>query len=142
MRRMAFSHTTAQILDRSKTVTRRTGWRNLKPGDVLQAVEKSRGLKKGERIRTLALLTVVSVRVEPLARLLTDARYAEDEMPREGFPCWSRDDFIEMFLRVNALKSTAVDVTRIEFAYEHADVPDRARASKRRAGSRRRSPAR
>ena len=142
MRRMAFSHTAAQILDRSKTVTRRTGWRYVKPGDVLQAVEKSRGLKKGERVRTLALLTVVSVRVEPLSRLLTDAHYAEDEMPREGFPCWSRDEFIEMFLRVNALKSPAVNVTRIEFEYGQADVSDRARASTRRAGSRRRSPAR
>jgi len=114
---MAFSHTTPQILDRSKTVTRRTGWRNVKPGDVIEAVEKLRGLKKGERVRALGVLRVVDVRVEPLSRLVTDARYAEDELPREGFPCWSRDDFIAMFLRVNSLKSTAVKVTRIEFEY-------------------------
>lgn len=121
MRRMAFSHTSPQILDRSKTVTRRTGWRYLKPGDLIEAVEKSRGLKKGERVRTLGVLKVVSVRVEPLSKLVTDARYAEDELPREGFPCWSRDDFIAMFLRVNGLKSTAVAVTRIEFEYVQAD---------------------
>ena len=121
MRRMAFSHTTPQILDRSKTVTRRTGWRYLKPGDLIEAVEKSRGLKKGEPVRTLGVLKVVSVRVEPLSKLVTDARYAEDELPREGLPCWSRDDFIAMFLRVNALKSTAVTVTRIEFEYVQAD---------------------
>ena len=114
---MAFSHTAPQVLDRSKTVTRRTGWRFLKPGDHLQAVEKSRGLRKGERVRTLGVLRVVSVRVEPLSRLATDARYAEDELPREGFPCWSRDEFIEMLLRVNKLKSRAVKVTRIEFEY-------------------------
>ncbi len=121
MRRMAFSHTSPQILDRSKTVTRRTGWRYLKPGDLIEAVEKSRGLKKGERVRALGVLKVVSVRFEPLSKLVTDARYAEDELPREGFPCWSRDDFIAMFLRVNALKSTAVTVTRIEFEYVQAD---------------------
>ena len=118
---MAFSHTSPQILDRSKTVTRRTGWRYLRPGDLIEAVEKSRGLKKGERVRTLGVLRVVSVRVEPLSRLVTDARYAEDELPREGFPCWSRDDFIAMFLRVNSLKSTAVKVTRVEFEYVQAD---------------------
>ena len=121
MRRMAFSHTSPQILDRSKTVTRRTGWRYLKPGDLIEAVEKSRGLKKGERVRVLGVLRVVSVRFEPLSKLVTDARYAEDELPREGFPCWSRDDFIAMFLRVNALKSTAVTVTRVEFEYVQAD---------------------
>jgi hypothetical protein len=121
MRRMAFSHTAPQILDRSKTVTRRTGWRYLKPGDLVEAVEKSRGLKRGERVQILGVLRVVSVRVEPLSKLVTDARYAEDELPREGFPCWSRDDFIAMFLRVNALKSTAVTVTRIEFEYVQAD---------------------
>ena len=119
MRRMAFSHTTPQILDRSKTVTRRTGWRYLKPGDLIEAVEKSRGLKRGERVRTLGVLRVVSVRVEPLSRLVTDARYAEDELPREGFPCWSRDDFLAMFLRANRLKTTRVNVTRIEF--DHVD---------------------
>ena len=121
MRRMAFSHTSPQILDRSKTVTRRTGWRYLNPGDLIEAVEKSRGLKKGEHVRALGVLRVVSVRFEPLSKLVTDGRYAEDELPREGFPCWSRDDFIAMFLRVNALKSTAVTVTRIEFEYVQAD---------------------
>ena len=117
VRRMAFSHTALQILERSKTVTRRTGWRHLKPGDLIQAVERTRGLKKGERVRELAVLRVVGVRVEPLSRLVTEARYAEDELPREGFPCWSRDEFVAMFLRVNRLKSAAVKVTRVEFDY-------------------------
>ena len=125
MRRMAFSHTTPQVLDRSKTVTRRMGWRYLRPGDLIQAVEKSRGLRKGEQARPLAVLRVVSVKVEPLSRLATDARYAEDELPREGVPCWSRDEFIEMFMRVNRLTSTAVEVTRIEFEYVPPDPGSR-----------------
>jgi hypothetical protein len=117
MRRMAFSHTTEQIVQRLKTVTRRTGWRALKAGDLVEAVTKARGLKKGERAETLGILRVVSVRVEPLSRLLTDARYAEDELPREGFPCWSAREFVEMFRRANRLGDADVAVRRIEFEY-------------------------
>ena len=117
MRRMAFTHTAPQIVERMKTVTRRTGWRRLKAGDVVQAVRQARGLRKGEPIETLAILRIVNVRVERLSRLLTDALYAEDELPREGFPCWSAREFVEMFTRANRLKTSDVDVTRIEFEY-------------------------
>ena len=117
MRRMAFTHTTAEIRERVKTVTRRMGWRTLTAGDLVQAVKKARGVRKGERVETVATLRVTDVRVERLSRLLTDARYAEDELPREGFPCWSAREFVEMFLRANRLKSADVDVTRIAFEY-------------------------
>jgi hypothetical protein len=114
---MSFSLTTPQVLARMKTVTRRMGWRFLRPGDLIQAVEKARGLKKGEKVRKLAVVRIVSVRVEPLSRLLAEPTYSEDELPREGFPCWSGDDFIQMFCRANRLKTPATDVTRIEFEY-------------------------
>jgi len=114
---MSFSLTTPQILARSKTVTRRMGWRFLKPGDLIQAVERSRGLKKGEPLHKLAVLRIVDVRVEPLSRLVTDPGYGEDELPREGFPCWTRDEFIDMFMRTHGLKTTDAEVTRIEFEY-------------------------
>jgi hypothetical protein len=117
MRLMSFSHTAPQILARSKTVTRRTGWRFLKRGDLVQAVEKARALAKGETVRKLAVLRVVDVRVEPLSRLVTDASYAEDELPREGFPCWSAPEFVEMFCRTHGLKTISADVIRIEFEY-------------------------
>lgn len=45
---MSFSHTTDQILNRTKTVTRRLGWENLQPGDRFWAVKKAMGLKRGE----------------------------------------------------------------------------------------------
>ena len=131
MRRMAFTHTAPQIIERMKTVTRRTGWRTLKAGDLVQAVRKARGLKKGEPIETLGTLRIVNVRVERLSQLLTDARYGEDELPREGFPCWSVREFVEMFSRANRLKTSEVDVTRIEF--EYADPP--AAAAERGRGS-------
>ena len=116
-RLMSFSHTSPMVLDRSKTVTRRVGWRFLKPGDLVRAVEKARGRTKGEPIRELALLRIVDVRVESLSRLLTDALYAEDELPREGFPCWSTAEFVEAFCRTHGLRSADSDVTRIQFEY-------------------------
>jgi hypothetical protein len=113
---MSFSHA-SHVRGQLKTVTRRVGWRFLKPNDLILAVEKGRGLKTGEPVRALAVLRILDVRVEPLSRLVRDARYAEDELPREGFPCWSRDDFILQFLRTHRLTTVDTDVTRIEFEY-------------------------
>ena len=65
-RHMSFSMTTAQFRARTKTVTRRFGWWFLKPGDLVMGVEKSQGLKKGEKVVRLGLIRIVSVRTEPL----------------------------------------------------------------------------
>ena len=54
MRNMSFYHTTEQIRNRSKTVTRRLGWAFLKPGDRVRAIVKGRGLKKGQKVEPLA----------------------------------------------------------------------------------------
>ncbi|MPZ19766.1 MAG: ASCH domain-containing protein [Luteitalea sp.] len=117
MRRMSFSHAASEVRAGMKTVTRRLGWRFLKPNELIQAVDKAPGSRSAGPVRRLAILRVQNVRVEPLARLIEDARYAEDELPREGFPCWSRDDFIARFLRRHRLTTTAIEVTRIEFEY-------------------------
>ena len=47
MRNMSFALTEAQLLDGTKTVTRRLGWTMLKPGDHFRAVRKAMGLRKG-----------------------------------------------------------------------------------------------
>jgi hypothetical protein len=47
MRLISFALTTGQIRNRTTTVTRRLWWKNLKPGTLLQPVEKAPGLKKG-----------------------------------------------------------------------------------------------
>jgi hypothetical protein len=106
-----------------KTVTRRPGWRFLKPNDLILAVERAQRLERGEPGRALAVLRILDVRIEPLSRLVEDASYAEDELPREGFPCWSRDDFITQYMRAHRLTTVETDVTRIEFEYVDADVP-------------------
>jgi hypothetical protein len=114
MRRMSFSATLAQMRDRSKTVTRRkaTTWRGLKKGDELYAIEKGQGLAKGERQVIIALIRVVSNRVEQL-----DAITPED-VAKEGFPGMGRIEFIQLFERLNGGDDFQL-VRRIEF--EHVD---------------------
>jgi hypothetical protein len=119
---MSFSLTTPQILDHSKTVTRRVGWKFLKAGDLLQAIEKGQGLKKGEHVRKLAVLRVESVRQEPLDDLAHPLRSdAWAEVGREGFTGMSPQEFVEFFAKTHGLRIgrwlPSPFVTRIEFTY-------------------------
>lgn len=50
MRNISFAMTTEQFRRGEKDVTRRFGWWFLKPGDQLRVVEKTIGLKKGEKM--------------------------------------------------------------------------------------------
>jgi hypothetical protein len=121
MRHMSFQLTTEQMRARTKTVTRRLGWRDLQPGTVLQAVEKCQGLRKGERVQKLGVIRVVNVRREYLTLLLHKHDYAAAEMVAEGFPGMDGRSFVEMFCRANNCFITEF-VTRIEF--EHVPVPE------------------
>lgn len=114
MRNMSFALTTAQILNRSKTVTRRLGWTFLKPGDQIQAVEKGMGLRKGEKARKLAVICVTSVQTEKLFQM--GIMHDRDECAREGFPLMSAAEFIRMFMAANDCDART-PVTRIEFSY-------------------------
>jgi hypothetical protein len=116
--------TTDQVRAKTKTVTRRLGWLNLKPGEVLQAVEKAQGLKKGEKMVKLGLIRVIDVRREPLMRLLNmpsygpdDPNYGPEEMIREGFPGRDPEDFVDFFLKGHDHDYTEEDITRIQFEY-------------------------
>ena len=110
MRNISFSLTTPQIRARTKTVTRRLKWLNLKAGDSLQGCVKCMGLKPGEKIEKLAVIKVVSVRREPLQNI------TDDDCVREGFPELSSVQFVEMFC--NHMGGTGLQgITRIEFEY-------------------------
>jgi hypothetical protein len=115
VRNISFALTTAQILDRSKTVTRRLGWRGLTPGTVLCAVEKSQGLGKGGKVRRLGQIRVLDVRPEPL-RVLYGTSYGDAEATREGFPTMSGEQFVAMFCEHMGCGIDTV-VTRIEFEH-------------------------
>ena len=76
---MSFCLTTPQVRAGTKTVTRRIGWWNLKPGELLMAIEKGQGLKKGEHVTRIRPIRVVTVRRE---RLHMIALGAQDECQR------------------------------------------------------------
>ena len=118
MRNISFSMTTEAVRRREKTVTRRLGWWDLQPGTILQAVEKAQGLKKGEHVKPICLIRVVSSTDESLDAILDRADGA-DECRREGFPDLSPIGFGEMFQAANARDCPYFDtiVNRIEFEH-------------------------
>jgi len=111
MKRMSFALTKEQILNQTKTVTRRLGWKNLQPGDLIQPVEKCMGLKKGEKQVLLGKpIQVVSISVQRLYQI------SFEDVKHEGFPSLSQEGFIDMFCKANKC-DRKTRVHRIEFKY-------------------------
>jgi hypothetical protein len=110
-RNMSFAMTTEQVRNQSKTVTRRFGWWFLKPGDLIQPVEKAMGLKKGEQKKEIGgPVRIVSVRREILSSI------DKPDCIKEGFPHFHPSDFISMLHRHYGCSFYA-EVNRIEFEY-------------------------
>lgn len=107
---MSFSITTDQVRNRTKTVTRRLGWWFLEPGDIVNAVEKAMGLKRGEKIKRICQIRIVRA-----AWVILD-HITEEDVIREGFPGWTIGDFIWMFCGHNKCEPNE-KVNRIEFEY-------------------------
>ena len=116
MRNMSFAMTTKQFVDRTKDVTRRFGWWFLNPGDRVRAVEKAMGLKKGEKIRGLGIIEIVSTRGEPLNTLTKNLDYGFEEVKREGYPFGTEwpSVFVETLCRHYHVEPDKV-CNRIEF---------------------------
>ena len=110
MRNMSFMLTKKQIIHRTKTVTRRLGWNNLEIGDTIQAVEKCQGLKKGQKIKRLCKLKIISNRPTILVNV------TKNDCIKEGFPNMSPLEFIEMFCKEMKCSPYTV-VNRIQFKY-------------------------
>ncbi len=109
-RNISFAMTTKQVLGQTKDVTRRFGWWFLKPGDKLTGVKKSMGLRKGEKVKRLCDIEVVSVRSEPLNAI------TQGDVVREGFPDWTPDQYVQLI--VGHYKcDPAKSINRIEFRY-------------------------
>ncbi len=96
-RNISFALTTEQFRKRTKWVTRRLRWLNIKQGDVLCGVVKAMGLKPGEKIERLGLIRVTNVRREPLSLMIDDPNYGQQEAIAEGFPEMKGSEFVEMF---------------------------------------------
>jgi hypothetical protein len=116
MRNISFSMTTPQFIAGTKDVTRRFGWWNLRDGDRIMAVEKAMGLKKGEKLKQLGIIEIVSVRHEPLNQMLVDLDYGFDEVRREGFPFGTEWPSVFVDTLCNHYKVTPDKIcNRIEF---------------------------
>jgi len=113
MRNISCSHTKDQVRARTKTVTRRLGWKDLKPGTLLRVVEKAMGLKPGEKIVPLAVVRVTKVTREKLFEI----RRNRWDCGKEGFPQFDPDEFIVFFAGTFKVPVDQV-VTRIEWKYE------------------------
>lgn len=101
---MSFSLTTESMRRREKTVTRRLGWDSLRPGQLLCAVEKGMGLKKGETVTRIGIVRVVSITKEPLTKLIYDQEYGLEEVRREGFHHMTPLEFVDMFCQHNRIE--------------------------------------
>lgn len=112
MRRMAFSKTIPQMRAGVKTVTRRDGWENARPEEIVIAIEKGQGLKKGERQVVIRNILLVDVRRESLGAI------TEQDVLAEGFGDLTPAEFIEMFG-----KPADFVVTRIEFRHLFGTEP-------------------
>jgi hypothetical protein len=117
MRNMSFALTTEQVKARTKTVTRRLGWKNAKRGDVIQPVVKGMGLKKGEKVERIGgPIRIVCVTREPLNAMHNEQLYGLREASREGFPHLTGKQFVAFFCEHNGC-TPDTEVTRIEFEY-------------------------
>lgn len=115
-RYISFQMTTRQVRKRTKTVTRRKGWKFLKRGEVLNACVKAMGLARGEKIDVICQVRVTSVRQEPLNMMRRLERYGLREVVAEGFPDMTPQEFIDMFCE-NMKCEPDQEITRIEFEY-------------------------
>lgn len=124
-RLMSVALTEQAVRDRRKTVTRRLGWKHLKPGDQLTLCRKVMGRKRADGtvdpLVRIAEVEIIDVRREPL-NAITD-----DDVAREGFndPAWQADPwgpagcFVAFFCQ--HMRCDPEDwVTRIEWRYLEA----------------------
>lgn len=121
MRNISFFLTQAQVRARTKTVTRRTGWENLKAGTLLRGIVKGQGLKAGEKVQQLCTIRVKAATQEPLTALLADPAYGKAEAAKEGFPEWDGAQFVAFICKESPGVFPERVLTRIEFEYVEAE---------------------
>lgn len=110
MRLMSVSLTEPQVRARTKTVTRRLGWKFAKVGDQIMLCRKVMGRRSGEPLVRICPVEIIDIRREPLWEI------TDEDVAREGFDGDDRFDFIEFFCE--AMRCTPdAEVTRIEWRY-------------------------
>jgi hypothetical protein len=110
-RLMSVALTTPQVIARSKTVTRRDGWRFLKPGDRLTLCPKVMGFRRGEHPERIVDVEILNVRRERLGAITAP------EVAAEGFPGQTPAWFIGFFCDSHKGCTPDTVITRIEWRY-------------------------
>lgn len=121
MRNMSFSATKKQFRARTKTETRRMGWIDAVPGQVVMGVEKAQGLRKGEKVVQLGPILFTLVERQPLNAI------TPEQVIAEGFPDQTPEQFIAFFCQFNAC-TPETEITRIVFEYLTA-IPEASHAA-------------
>lgn len=109
-RLISMAKTVAEVLDRTKTVTRRDGWRHIQPGDLLEMVVWDAWATERKPLRRLGVIRVVSVSRERLGDI------TPEEVAREGLPGMDPESFVELYCAPGKPDPDR-EVTRIEFRY-------------------------
>lgn len=120
-------HTVPQILAGTKSETRRLGWKNVKQGELLQAIVKGQGLKKGETVQKLRVIRVACTWREKLRYITDFPKIGKHIVGREGFPGMAPVEFVDFFCRSHKGCTPETEVTVISFDYV-AEVGDRVEA--------------
>lgn len=110
---MSVRETEAQVRDRSKTETRRLGWRFLEPGARLTLCPKVRGRRPGEELERLVEVEVTAVEQQRLWEI------SQEDVIAEGFPDWTPEQFVEFFCETFKVQPYVV-VTVIRWRYPDA----------------------
>lgn len=116
-RLMSVSLTEDAVVARTKTVTRRLGWRMLKPGDRVTLCRKVMGRRKGDPLVRLAEVEVIAAFREHLDSILPS------DVVAEGFPGQTPDWFVTFFCNTHKGCTPNTVVTRIEWRYLDSEVP-------------------
>jgi len=111
-RNMSFSMTTEQV--RNGTRPSPAAWAGATPTRrTAVGGREGAGLRKGEKIKRIRMIRVVSIEAEPLEDLYEypDARR---RWPARGFRAWSPGSFLHLFCEYNGVTLNGW-VNRIEF---------------------------
>lgn len=95
-----------------KDVRRTLGFRELQPGSLMKAAVRI----DGQLCVSLKVIRVVSVRSEPLSKMIRDPEYGLLEATREGYPQMTGEQFVKCFCKKYRVVP-ATPVTRIAFKY-------------------------
>jgi len=120
---MSFALTTTAMYLGRKYVTRRTGWNFAKPDDVYTAVEKAQGLKKGQHVKKIGDIRIVTTEKTNLGALIVDKPYGYREVILEGFSGMTPSEFCDLFQEHNSKITYHTKINRIQFVPLYS-IPD------------------